>query len=154
VILGEEPLAATWRTRSEERGGLLVRWFYAPNDIAVERALQDLGGIVWESPAVTLTVPSGRCLLFDAAWSGRDVREQFTIASGPHASERVGAYLDRRWQRGGSAVSATYARYPASASPHADAAIIDLPHRVYRIETAHYRPTAEIYLLLHRLVAG
>lgn len=83
LVLDDEPLQTAWWPAEAIGGGILVRWRWAPDEMAVVRALGQLEGIVWQTTGCTLPVATGDLLLFDAADSGAAVSDCLSIALRP-----------------------------------------------------------------------
>ena len=72
LVLGDEPLATTWRPIQEIGGGILVRWEYADSDIAAGRWVSAIpGSLPWE-PAGRFSFEEGPLVLLDSAEPGLD----------------------------------------------------------------------------------
>jgi hypothetical protein len=158
VVLGDMPLQMAWRPLEKGGGGILVRWFYAPNRSVVHTKLQNLHDVTWEASDVRLLITSGRCIVFDAAWGGSEIRDDWSIVLDSGARERVGAYLDRlipdaRDEHSEAIKYAGFEHGLTERTIHLGCAIFTLRSGEYRIETAHFQPNEETYLLLHRLSA-
>lgn len=60
VVLGDEPLGTTWFPDSEHRGGMIVRWRYAPDRAAVIAALARLPGAIRGAAAFSFPSRPGK----------------------------------------------------------------------------------------------
>lgn len=68
LVLGDEPNSTRWLPG--RGGGVLVRWVYAENDVAVEAALVGIPGELAWTPLGQFTVATSPLVLFDAADPG------------------------------------------------------------------------------------
>lgn len=79
LVLGDEPMQTSWLPLSEQLGGVLVRWQWAPDEKHVNEAMTDLSRLAWEPPTHTFRVSDKVLLLFDAACSGNDPGDALNI---------------------------------------------------------------------------
>jgi hypothetical protein len=98
IVLGEEPFSTAWWRLPKLGQGLLVRWVYAENDIAVVRALEDLPNAAWLRTDIEFHVSNGKLILFDATCSGSDIDErlEIEIPKGCYITETVHYQPDER----------------------------------------------------------
>ena len=92
LVLGDEPYATTWIPFDGGRGGLLVRWDYAPDDIKAREQLSRLPtSLDWQHDFVFVS-PPGMHTLFDAAFPGADLPAEslrFELTAGRYGVESV-----------------------------------------------------------------
>jgi hypothetical protein len=67
LVLGDEPMATAWWPLPALRGGILVRWRWAPEGTSIVALLERLPAGIWAPHDCTLSLPSGQALLFDSA---------------------------------------------------------------------------------------
>ena len=92
LVLGDEPLATTWRSLGPT-GGMLVRWSYAPEEAAVVQALARIPDAIWGPAQLVLTVGPEPLYLFDAAYPGAEVEEYLVVELRPgHYTLATGVY--------------------------------------------------------------
>jgi hypothetical protein len=92
VILGDAPLMTTWvPLASGPCLGMLVRWVYAEDVAAVERAIGDLSALDKSvAEEAFIEAPAGDWTLLDAAEAGSDIRgESLTVHLAPAPGCRV-----------------------------------------------------------------
>jgi hypothetical protein len=77
LVLGVEPHQTAWVPRDD--GGLLVRWVYAEREAEAWAAVASAreGDVEPSSVASLVGGASGRCILFDSADSGHDLRSAY-----------------------------------------------------------------------------
>lgn len=97
VVLGDEPLATTWRPLPGVPGGAIVRWRHAPSREHARRRLEALCRLDFEPTDCVLETASGRVALFDAAVPGASFEADGTGAwlDLPAGRYRVGV---REWR--------------------------------------------------------
>ena len=70
LVLGDEPLATTWRSSQSSTGGVLVRWEYAASGVAAGRWVSTIpSSLPWES-STRFSFEEGPLVLFDSAEAG------------------------------------------------------------------------------------
>jgi immunity protein 21 of polymorphic toxin system len=79
LVLGDEPMQTSWLPLSEQLGGILIRWQWAPDEKHVNEAMTDLSRIARQPPSLTFGVSDKVLLLFDAACSGNDPGDALRI---------------------------------------------------------------------------
>jgi hypothetical protein len=72
LVLGEEPLPATWRPQAPD-AGLIIRWIFAESGEEVARALEELRPEDFPEPEMYLELDGDRLILFDSASPGNEV---------------------------------------------------------------------------------
>lgn len=83
LILGDEPLSTAWLPLPGLRGGLIVRWRWAPDEAAVLAALPRLPSVMWLSNNLTLPLPTGQAVLFDTTDSGERIGANLSLTLDP-----------------------------------------------------------------------
>lgn len=78
LVLGEDPMPATWWSEVSGSAGALVRWEYADNDEAVQAVLAgDLHVVEAQAPLGWEVL--GPLQLFDSAWPGDEAPQKLEI---------------------------------------------------------------------------
>ena len=91
LVLGDEPFRTTWWPA--EKGLLLVRWIYAESEQAVASYLEDLGTQELRREQILSFSTPGRCLLFDSAEPGDDIRGDTLVLPLRAGTYRVGSCI-------------------------------------------------------------
>jgi hypothetical protein len=79
LVLGDEPLATAWWPRPEFGGGIVVRWRFAPDEAAVVAALSRLPLVAWARSTFALPLPTGRAVIFAAAYGGEAIEASLSL---------------------------------------------------------------------------
>lgn len=70
VVLGDEP-TRTAIARHDDQCCMLIRWRWAPSELDILRAIANIEGVKFNAtPPMTIHLPTGRIVMFDAAFPG------------------------------------------------------------------------------------
>jgi hypothetical protein len=83
LVLGDEPLATAWWPATDWQGGVLIRWRWADDEAACRVALGRLTSLAWSDASLALPVPTGRAVLFDAAYRGWYIEASLMLELAP-----------------------------------------------------------------------
>jgi hypothetical protein len=83
LVLGDEPMSTAWWPFPKLQGGILVRWRWASEGASIIAALKSIPDGVWAPGNITLSLPGGQALLFDAAEDAATIEASLSLTLAP-----------------------------------------------------------------------
>ena len=81
LIFNDEPLQTTWWP-VDKRGGIVVRWRWAPNQEAIVDVMSKLA-VEWENTGIDINYPKGDLIIFDSALHFEEVDASLDVQLEP-----------------------------------------------------------------------